>query len=135
MGGNEESLSSDGGPGLYRISAGRLDAGLLTVGWVEDEWADVYPGQFAIADPAAEVYVSTDVVLGEVGTLSTVPGAEIHMTGSRFVNESTDANACAGLANLALIFEGGAGVVDTFEAAGRDLGNRSAGLGGNFAAC
>jgi hypothetical protein len=50
-------------------------------------------------------------------SLSAVPGSAIHMTGATFENESTTPDKLSGLSNLSLIFEGGDGVIDSFEVA------------------
>jgi len=137
IGGNERGYDL---PGTYTISGGRLEVGVLTVGeagyvdplFPEFPMPDI-PGTLAITDAAAEVYVTDRLVLTAAATVSIVPGAEIHMTGSMFVNDSTSPAALADLCNLTLIFEGGVGVVDQFEVSGRDVGSDAAGLADNFA--
>ena len=54
------------------------------------------------------------------------------MTGSAFVNQSTDANALAGLANLRLIYESADANWDPLEVAGRDWGADANGFLKNF---
>ena len=73
------------------------------------------------------------MAIGPRGELLAVPGAVIHMTGSAFENKSTDPAALAGLANLTLVFEGGAAEVDPFEVAGQDMGPVLTGFADNFA--
>jgi T5SS/PEP-CTERM-associated repeat protein len=124
IGGNDYDAYGDVAPALYSISAGRVDAQRLVLGVVEDSAYPYVGGEFAITDPAAQVYVSDELVLGPNGVLTAVPGAEIQMTGSTFVNQSTDPAACAGLRNLTLVFQGGDAVVDSFEVAGKDLAAR-----------
>lgn len=107
-------------PGTYTISGGRLEVVDMFIGeaGVDDPFPtpDV-PGTFEITDASAEVYVAGRLVLSPETTLNLVPGATIHMTGSTFDNLSQNEIGLADLANLELIFEGGAGVKDTFEVA------------------
>ena len=119
-------------PGSHEISGGRLDVGRLVIGHSDDPWMPAAEGTFSLTDPAAEVYVSEELVLGDSARLTIVEGAEIHMTGSTFVNESNVPAALCDLANLTLIFEGGEGVLDTFEVAGRDGGAGEGAADANF---
>jgi hypothetical protein len=64
--------------------------------------------------------------------MTAVEGAAIHMTGSAFVNESTDSSAAGGLAALQVVFEGGAGHWANFEVAGEDRGCTDEGFDSNF---
>jgi len=55
------------------------------------------------------------------------------MTGSDFKNESTNPADYADMINLTMIFEGGEGIIDSFELAGVDMGATRDGEVGNFA--
>ena len=90
-------------------------------------------GKLDITDSSAVIKVTGKLVMGIGGELNCAEGSIIHMTGSDFENYSTHPEALAGLIHLMLEFEGGEGVVDTFEVAGLDLGVNPAGLVDNFA--
>ena len=110
--------------GVYELSGpATLEANELTV----------RNGELALLDAAATLVVSGCLTVGEEGCLTAVPGTVIHMTGSDFVNASTDPAALAGLRNVRLVFEGGEGLLDCLEVAGLDMGPDPAGLEGNFA--
>ena len=115
-----------GADGTYRISGGSLTTTDLIVGLDGS-------GTLDVTGAAAEITLSGSLQFGADSALTCVPGTAIHMTGAGLANASTDPAALAGLAHLTLIFEGGTGVVDDFEAAGRDLGTDPAGWTDNFA--
>jgi len=75
------------------------------------------------------VEVTGDLILTSMGTIETVPGAEIHLTGSHVYNTSLDPAALAGLGDLHLSLAGDGSVLDTFEVAGDPTGD----FDGNFA--
>jgi len=114
------------GHGELLLLAGEARAERLTVGTAGST------GTLTIGS-GAKVVVSDSLILGPGATVVASPGATIHMTGSAFLNESTEPSALAGLANLALIFEGGPQEIDPVEVAGRDLGPGLEGLVDNFA--
>ena len=89
-------------------------------------------GHFNINDANASISVGTRFEIGSNSTFSAAPLSIIHMTGSDFVNYSTDATSLSGLNNLTMIFEGGSSAVDTFEVAGVDLGAVAEGFVENF---
>ncbi|MCE5326656.1 MAG: PEP-CTERM sorting domain-containing protein [Planctomycetaceae bacterium] len=113
------------GAGSYDISGGSLNVGTLNVGRLGG-------GTLRITGAAAHITVSTKLSFGATAVFSAVAGSTIHMTGSQYTNESTDAGSLAGLANLTMVFEGGAGQIDFFEVAGRDLGLVPEGFDLNF---
>lgn len=131
--GHSGGISIGGGehPGTYLLSEGSLSTNWLRVGGystatgffeqsggeVATDGLFVGSGTFNITASAADIAVSNLLQFGASSTFTAVPGATIHMTGSAFENQSTDPAAMAGLANLELIFEGGAAVVDPFEVA------------------
>jgi hypothetical protein len=106
-----------------------LAIGTLTVGGPLDSG----PAYLTVTDPAASITVSKELILGKNAIVNAPPGTIIHMTGSHFRNAGQNPAVSRGLANIALSFEGGAGVTDTFEIASRDLGADAAGLLDNFA--
>jgi hypothetical protein len=110
-----------GSSGAYEIQNGSLTAAVLNVG-LEGS------GTFKISGSGASVTVRQRLHFGEDGSFESA-GAVIHMTGSDFENQSTDANALADLSHLSLVFEGGTAAYDQFEVAGRNCG----GFTGNFA--
>lgn len=113
------------GTGVVEIAGGTLEVGMFSFGRVGS-------GTLRLQNAAASITVGQTLWIGTNATLSAVPGSTIHMTGSEFRNESTNAAAMAGLANLTLVFEGGASVVDNFEVAGRDFGPDTNGMVLNF---
>ncbi len=117
------SLSS--ADGTYSISGGALEADACRV-------APFGKGALNITDPAARVSFSKLLSFGALSSFSAAPGATIHMTGSDFENVSASPTALAGLANLTMIFEGGAGAVDDVEVAGENRGPVAAGWVDNF---
>ncbi len=102
--------------GTYRLAGGSFSVGEL---YVSREGH----GVFSIEDSSADVMVTEKLSFGADSEFTAADGSRIHMTGSIFENESTDSGALAGLQNLEMIFEGGDEDVDTFEVAGKDLGN------------
>ena len=120
-------LGFSGGDGTYTLSAGQLAVEILFVG----EFGAA--GMLDLAGPAAEVVVSVRLGLGRYSVLSAAAGSTVRMVGAAFDNQQTCPEELAGLANLAVVFEGGPGQVDTFEAAGEDMGPSVEGWQGNFA--
>jgi len=114
-----------GSNGTYETSGGTLDVANLVVGGGT-------AGTLEINDASAQIAVSQKLRLRSKASIVAVSGAAIHMTGAAFENESTDPAAMAGLANLKLIFEGGAAALDSFEVAGRDFGAVAEGWIENF---
>ena len=112
--------------GTLSLSGGSLAAHDLRVGGFG-------AGTLEITDSNAEIRVSNSLTFGPAGTCTAAPGSAIHMTGAAVENQSATPADLAGLANLALIFEGGPAVIDDFEAAGQDLGAAPAGWVDNFA--
>ena len=108
--------------GCYRISAGAMTTGRFLVG-------EEGSGVLEFLGASAQVTVTQSLTFGPGGGCISIPGSTIHMTGSAFENESTDPAAMAGLADLELVFEGGAGTVDPFEVASA----RGGGFDLNFA--
>lgn len=96
--------------GCYRISVGALTTSRFLVG-------EEGVGVFEFLGSSSQVTVIHSITFGKWGGCISIPGSKIHMTGAAFENQSTDPAAMAGLANLELIFEGGAGAVDPFEVA------------------
>jgi hypothetical protein len=118
--------SDAGSSGSYQMSGGRLTAEYLYIG-VDGQ------GSFCVTDANAHITVSSLLSVGALGSLSAVPGSIIHMTGSAFVNQSTDANLLAGMSNLRLIYEHrDPNGPDPFEVAGRDIGADANGFLHNF---
>ncbi len=118
--------SWSGSQGTYEISGGVLETSDFYIGWNGS-------GILNITSADADITVSGLLNFGPNGSLAAVPGSTIHMTGSVFENESTSPAALAGLGNLKLIFEGGSGVIDPFEAAAEDMGAVTEGfVEGNF---
>ena len=104
------------------VSAGQVDVGLGSSGY----------GVLSILDANARVTISGVLTIASKGSISAVAGCVIHMTGSTFQNQSTDANALAGLGNLMLLYESADANYDTFEVAGRDFGADANGFTKNF---
>ena len=88
-------------------------------------------GWLDLASQEAYVEVTGNFVVGEQGIFTTVPGAEIHMTGTNFILTSTNQDNLAGLQNVKLIFAGGPGVIDTFEL-GVEVGYLEIGAGSHI---
>ena len=124
-GGNQYSIDTN----MCLLGGGRAAFGSIMVG----QYEDAEKGRLAIISPGAQVEVTDTLAIGPRGQFQAVPGAVIHMTGSAFINESTDPAALAGLGNLTLVFEGGAAEVDPFEVAGEDMGPVLTGFADNFA--
>jgi len=115
-----------GSTGTYTISGGVLSSPTVCVGYDG-------AGTLSITGAAAQISVSNFLRFGADSTFTSVPGGTIHMTGAALENLSTAPADLAGLANLTLIFEGGTGVTDDFEAAGQDKGADLSGWTANFA--
>ena len=115
-----------GSEGTYNIFNGSLSTAGFYVGWVGS-------GTLNITGSEAHITISDLLRFSPDSMFTAVPGSTIHMTGSAFENENTDPSDLAGLANLALIFEGGSGDIDPFEVAGEDVGAILAGFDTNFA--
>ncbi|KKK53042.1 hypothetical protein LCGC14_3098750, partial [marine sediment metagenome] len=81
---------------------------------------------------AASLVVSDRLRFGARCTIAGTTGATIYMTGSDLENQSETPADLAGLAEVKLIFEGGADV-DPFEVAGEDMGAVIDGFTDNFA--
>lgn len=113
------------GTGIVEVAGGAFEAGTLNVG-------KFGRGTLRLQNAGATITVSQKLLFGSNATFTAVPGSTIFMTGSDFQNQSTNAAAMAGLANLTLVFEGGEGVVDSFEVAGRDFGQNTNGTVLNF---
>ena len=90
-------------------------------------------GILGIESASADIVISGRMKFGPGAQIASVPGGTIRFTGSAFENESTDPAAMAGLANVTMQFEGGPGVVDPFEVAGRDDGPVASAWTENFA--
>jgi len=112
--------------GSYTISGGKLYAGSLYVG-------NGWQGNLTIADPAADIKVSTRLTFGYGSVFQAVPGSTIRMTGAVFENSSYNEANLAGLANLELLYQNGTGVSKKFEVAGKDYGRDAKGWVNNFA--
>ena len=119
------------GNGAYEISGGSLSATDLVVG--RDSGSSHGTGLLKVTNATASITVSHALHLGQNSSLDLVPGSAIHMTGAAFENQSTDPAKLAGLANLALLYDGHTGQTDPFELAGADLGSDMAGFVNNFA--
>lgn len=111
--------------GTYEICGGSLSANTINV-------AVAGTGRFVVSDISSEIRVSEKLRFGSNSTLTCVPDAEIHMAGAIFQNESTDAEALAGLANLEMIFES-RDKIGSFEVSGEDMGAVISGFESNFA--
>jgi hypothetical protein len=118
----------DGSQGTYNLSGGSLEAGTLVVGGAGR-------GTLNLMDAGATVTVTVtqSLVFGAEGELTAVAGSTIRMAGAGLENASHDAAALGGLANVELVFEGGAATVDTVEVAGADRGAAVDGWSANFA--
>ncbi|MDY7011931.1 MAG: PEP-CTERM sorting domain-containing protein, partial [Planctomycetota bacterium] len=125
----QSELSVNGRDSIYTIFDGSLTVPVLEIGAKYARSG----GTLAILSRRAEIEVSQRLSFGAGSTFVAVPGATIHITGSKpetsllwprstFGNFSTDPAALAGLGNLKLIFEGGNEFVATFEVAGEDRG-------------
>ena len=90
-------------------------------------------GLLALTDPEGAVEIRKAWVIGPSGSVTTVEGTSVHMTGSAFQNLSQDETAVAGLANLELVFEGGTDEWSSVEIAGYDRGLVPEGFQENFA--
>lgn len=115
-----------GSNGTYEIFGGSLNVVDLVVGCDGSAALNV-------SDAAAQITVSNELRFGTKATFIAAPRTRVHMNGSAFRNESTDPTALSGLENTELIFEGGKGVLHTFEVSGRDLGATKEGWNNNFA--
>jgi hypothetical protein len=122
---------SASGVGTYEISGGVLNTLNLTIG--RDSGANHGTGTFKVTNAAACVQVSGVLHLGVNGSFSAVPGTVVYLSGATLENASTTPSNAAGLSNARLVFEGGPGVLDTFEVASRDNGTGSASQVNNFA--
>lgn len=115
----------------YTIYGGTLDVNTLHIGR-----AGCY-GYFYHLGPGAAVSVSGLLLFDETAEFYALPGAKIHMTGAQFdIAGGVDPSSLSpGLRWLELIFEGGAGDIDTFEVAGQDLGPTMFGFHANGGNC
>jgi len=117
------------GPGDFSVHAGdlRVDGNMLVV---EDQSPRRKLEFLNAGDRIAVGGVFT--LRGPIDLTSAV-GAQLDLTGPGFVNEMPEtAGAAAGLGQLALVYEGGTGLVATHEAAGEDIGPDPNGLVGNY---
>jgi hypothetical protein len=112
------SLTNSGG----LVQVRRLEVGVRELG-----------SSLLLTGSTAQTTVSGSATWGRYGSLSAVPGASIRMTGSDLLNESTNPTDYADLINLTMVFEGGEGVVDSFEVAGINMGATVSGEMLNFA--
>lgn len=94
--------------GTLSLNGGVFSTGDLLVGIAA-------PARLEINDPATHVTVANRLVLGPRATFTAAPGSVIHMTGSTFENACTDDASLQALGQTTFIFEGGPGVIDTFE--------------------
>jgi len=150
---------NDGSQGRYELSAGRLTADRVIVGYSDTANNQQGSGQgtltvsggrlearallvgnantgsgfgkLDLANASAEVVVSEILKFGAQGQFTAVPGATIHMTGSEFQNTSQSSTNLAGLSNLTLSFEH-INYYDPFEVAGTDKGASLPGFTNNF---
>jgi len=99
------------GYGEYQMWGGSLEVDKLAIGTGSDT------GRMVINGSTASVTIKKDMTIGENGQFSAGPGATIHMTGSNFYNYSQD-SFNVDMSNLTMVFEGGPGVIDTFEVGG-----------------
>jgi len=113
--------------GLLGVNGGLLQTRHLLVG------TEAGRGRLALLEPTARVEVAADWDVGPYGALTVAPGVEVHMTGSAFLNHSTDNAALADLEYLRLVFEGGDDHESFIEVAGADLGLLPEGFHENFA--
>ncbi len=102
-----------GSHGTLIISGGSLVAGDLHVGRLGYAELSLSSGAY--------LEVTNTLTFGGNSRFFADAGSEIHMTGAAFENESTNGYELPGLGNLKMIFEGGSGVVDPFEAAAEDM--------------
>ena len=137
-------MSITGTNSTYAITGGSLTTPGLSVG-DHGSYDSSQSATLAILSSQARITVSQCFSLGRGSTLTAVPGATVHITSagpipnilwphqSNFEIWSTDPASLVGLENLTVIFEGGAGVVATFEVAGQDRGEGYGGFFDNFA--
>ena len=118
------------GSGSFAMGGGTLSAVNLIVG--RDSGATHGTGLFKTTSSAPVITLTGSLYLGQNGSLNLAPGTTIHMAGSAFANMSQTPSCAASMSNLTLIFEGGTGVVDTFEVASKDLGTGSGSAVNNF---
>jgi hypothetical protein len=100
-----------GGDGTYNLAAGSLTTGVMHIGAAGN-------GKL-VAAAGTSIEISEKLILGPGAALDLAPGTTILMTGSAFENHSTSPTALNDMADLTLWFQGGPGVVDPFEVAGR----------------
>jgi hypothetical protein len=134
-----------GATASYTISGGSLRARRFEFGSAYDFYVQHDGGTFSIMNPTAKVTIAGELLLGNGGHFSAVPGATIHFThveplddwvplsGDTFSIHSTNSEEVGGLGNLTAIFDGGLDSTATLEAAGKDLGPGPAGFLHNFA--
>ena len=112
-------ISAEVGVARYNVQGGSLEAGTLRIGM--DAGGIAGAGELNITSAGAYVAVSQALEIHNGGAVHAVPGAAIHMTGSDFRNYSETPGNCADLWQVALVFEGGPDVLDTFEVGGGPL--------------
>jgi len=115
-----------GAVGNYDIGGGSLLVGSLEIGRDGQ-------GGMTILDGEATIAITDLLRFGPQSTFAAAPGSAIHLAGARVENASTDPVALAGLADLSLIFEGGADLFSDFEVAGADMGSDPTAWTDNFA--
>ena len=139
-------LSGTGDMTIGAVSVGRTGTGTFTLNGGTLRTDTLIVGRFSgtggleILDPSARITIGKEFTLGAKASFSAEPGSAMHMThdaggtvAAKFDNFRKVSSNVAGLANLELSFEGGAGMTGTTELAGRDLGAVEAGFVNNFA--
>jgi len=111
--GTAEVLGGLSGQGDLRVDA----SACLTVNSDLSAGAVDVWGMLSLPSPWAEITVGGGLTLHDTAELEAPAGACVRMTGSAFANYSTDESALADLAEIELVFVGGAAVVDPFEVA------------------
>ncbi len=137
-------LSVTGEGNSYVMTGGSLHTRRLYVGGALN--TSQPDGAFSILDRDAQVTVAGELLFGTKANFAAVPGAKIHLTrpaspvpyefptltGNNVAIHATNSDALSGLSNLTLVFEGGADLASTLEAAGEDRGPSLAGFYQNF---
>lgn len=137
-------LSISGQGSSYLITGGNLRTRRLFIG---NELNAAEPdGAFSILNKNVTIEIAGELRFGSSANFVAVPGSTIRLTrpappvqyehpvltGNNVAIHATDSDALSGLSNLTLIFEGGADLPATFEAAGEDRGPSLAGFYQNF---
>jgi hypothetical protein len=132
VGGTVSVGQSPGSNAELSVQGGSFTAAGVIVGGVGSMVAAPGQGTWKIGS-APMITVSQFVKLNAGAWLNIPAPAVIHLTGSQWINECSNAQAMADMANLTLVFEGGNQAVDPFEVAGKDLGAVMEGFYDNFA--